>query len=71
MSMRALGGVDRVWSGARPQRVTPPPAKPRHLATGGRIGQTSPFAPVLEEGAETRRAEADADRSRPRPTGRD
>ncbi len=38
--MKALSGIDRVWSGARAargQEKTPPP-RVRHLAPGGRIG---------------------------------
>ncbi|MGW5638654.1 hypothetical protein [Streptomyces sp. NPDC003832] len=44
--MKALSGVDRVWSGARaPQRPTGPPSPPsRHLAPGGRIGMVMPVS---------------------------
>jgi hypothetical protein len=47
--MKALSGVDRVWSGARaPQEGTKQPARPtRYLASGGRIGLvTSQGAPA-------------------------
>ncbi|MFB9467009.1 hypothetical protein [Streptomyces cinereospinus] len=45
--MKALSGVERVWSGARaPQQRKEPPHQPssRHLAPGGRIGLVIPAA---------------------------
>ncbi|NEA40552.1 hypothetical protein [Streptomyces sp. SID11385] len=51
--MKALSGVARVWSGARPRHEpTPPrpPARAPHRALGGRIGVVAPL-PVPETSA--------------------
>ncbi|MDX6741180.1 hypothetical protein [Actinocorallia sp. A-T 12471] len=44
--MRALGGIERAWSGARPRPKEPAPSRPvRCRVVGGRIGLVIPEEP--------------------------
>ncbi|MFE6366046.1 hypothetical protein ACFVP3_39610 [Streptomyces sp. NPDC057806] len=51
--MKALSGVERVWSGAPAQKPKEPPARPSgHLAPGGRIGMVMPLVSDDEDDTE-------------------
>ncbi|MFJ5780152.1 hypothetical protein [Streptomyces sp. NPDC093094] len=65
--MKALSGVERVWSGAPAQERKEPPVPPsRHLAPGGRIGMVMPAA--SGDGADVRRPSDEAAGARRAPS---